>query len=177
VTTRRLDGTVLGVAVALPDPYAVELRSARERFGDPDARTVPSHVTLLPPTTVDSVLVPEIRGHLADVAEKAEPFRMRLRGAGTFRPVSPVVFVTVAEGIGGCERLERAVRSGVLARPVEFPYHPHVTVAHDLPDDALDRAMDELAAYAADFVVDSFVLYEHVDGRWEPDSTFGFARP
>jgi 2'-5' RNA ligase len=175
VTTSPLDGTVLGVAVALPEPYADELRTIRERLGDPDAKTVPSHVTLLPPTTVDAVLVPEIRAHLERVAAQAEPFRMRLRGAGTFRPVSPVVFVTVAEGIGGCERLERAVRSEVLARPVEYPYHPHVTVAHDLPDDVLDRAMEELAAYQADLVVDSFVLFEHAEGRWEPDRTFGFS--
>jgi 2'-5' RNA ligase len=165
---------VLGVAVSVPEPFARELLAARRRFGDPDADAIPSHVTLLPPTTVDGVLLPEIRTHLATVAEKAEPFRIRLRGTGTFRPVSPVVFVTLAEGIGGCERLESAVRSGVLWRPVHFNYHPHVTIAHDLPDEVLDRALDELAAYSADFTADSCVLYEHVAGRWEADSSFRF---
>ena len=39
---------------------------------------------------------------------------MRLRGTGTFRPVSPVVFVNVAEGISRCELLADAVRRGPL---------------------------------------------------------------
>ena len=35
----------------------------------------------------------------------------------------------------------RAVRRGVLARDLEFPYHPHVTVAHDLPDAGARRGL------------------------------------
>ncbi len=67
---------------------------------------------------------------------------MHLRGTGTFRPVSPVVFVTVAEGISGCEQLASSVRRGPLAADLQFPYHPHVTVAHHLDDDTLDRAFE-----------------------------------
>jgi 2'-5' RNA ligase len=165
---------VLGVAIALPEPYGSELTAVRERVGDPDAHTVPTHVTLLPPTTVDHVLVPEIHDHLAAAAAKTEPFRIRLRGTGTFRPVSPVVFVALAEGIAACEMLETRVRAGVLWRPVLFPYHPHVTVAHDLPPDVLDTAMEDLAGYAATFTVDHFVVYEHLEGAWVPDREFSF---
>ena len=39
----------------------------------------------------------------------------RRRRSTSFRPTSPVVFVTVAEGIAGCELLEAGVRSGPLA--------------------------------------------------------------
>ena len=74
---------------------------------------------------------------------------MRLRGTGTFRPVSPVVFVTVAEGISQCEALADAVRRGPLETDLLFPYHPHVTVAHHLDDDVMDQAFDELAASSA----------------------------
>jgi 2'-5' RNA ligase len=165
---------VLGVAVAVPEPYGAELTATRERLGDPDVGTVPTHVTLLPPTTVDHVLLPEIHDHLAAAAAKTEPFRIRLRGAGTFRPVSPVVFVALAEGIAACEMLETRVRAGVLWRPVLFPYHPHVTVAHDLPSEVLDAAMEELAAYEAVFTVEGFVVYEHVEGTWVPDREFTF---
>jgi 2'-5' RNA ligase len=163
---------VLGVAIALPEPYGSELTAQRERIGDPDARTVPTHVTLLPPTTVDHVLLPEIHDHLAASAAKTEPFRIRLRGTGTFRPVSPVVFVALADGIAACEMLETRVRAGVLWRPVLFPYHPHVTVAHDLPAEALDAAMEDLAGYEASFTVDRFVVYEHIEGAWVPDREF-----
>jgi len=168
---------ILGVAIAIPDPFGTELTAMRERLGDPDWRTIPTHVTLLPPTTVDDVLLPEIHDHLAAAAAKTEPFRIRLRGSGTFRPVSPVVFAALAEGIAACEMLETRVRAGVLWRPVLFPYHPHVTVAHDLPARVLDAAMEELAGYEAAFGVEGFVVYEHVEGVWVPDRelTFGSA--
>ena len=85
--------------------------------------------------------------HLRAVTAAAEPFDMVLSGTGTFRPVSPVVFVQVSRGIPSCEALERAVRSGPVERPLDFPYHPHVTVAHHLDEAALDRAFESLADF------------------------------
>ena len=90
--------------------------------------------------------------HLAEVARRAtEVFGVHLRGTGTFRPVSPVVFVTLVEGISQCEQLAGLVRRGPLAIELEFPYHPHVTVAHHLDDAALDRAFEELAGFDCTF--------------------------
>ncbi len=148
------DGTVtLGVAVAVPTPYAAVLEGWRAEFGDPQAAQIPAHVTLLPPTPVQREDLPAIRAHLREAAARHEPFPMVLRGTGSFRPVSDVVFVQVAEGIAECERIEREVRSGLLARDLAFYYHPHVTVAHDVPHEALDRASHTLADYEAAFEV------------------------
>ena len=98
---------------------------------------------------------------------------MRLRGTGTFRPVSPVVFVTVAEGISQCEALADAVRRGPLETELLFPYHPHVTVAHHLEDEVMDRAFDELAGFECIFDADRFHLYAHDPGRgWQPTREF-----
>jgi 2'-5' RNA ligase len=98
-----------------------------------------------------------------------------LRGSATFLPVSPVVFVPLVQGIAGCERLESKVRSGPLQRDIRFPYHPHVTVAHDLPADALDRAFAMLAAYEATFRVRGFTLFEQdADETWRPQRDFVF---
>ena len=165
---------VLGVSVPVPDPYGTHLTQVRRRLGDPEVASVPTHITLLPPTTVDSVLLPEIHQHLNSAAVRTEPFRIRLRGTGTFLPVSPVVFVAVAEGIAPCEMLETRVRASVLWCPVVFPYHPHVTIAHDLEPAVLDAALAQLSDYAAEFTVDRFVLYEHVDGVWVPEREFAF---
>ena len=79
---------------------------------------------------------------------------MHLSGTGTFRPVSDVVFVAVARGIGNCELLANDVRRGPLARSLSFPYHPHVTVAHDVPEDMLELAYSGLADLSAEFRVD-----------------------
>jgi 2'-5' RNA ligase len=65
------------------------------------------------------------------------------------------------------------VRSGVLAQELRFNYHPHVTVAHDLDDAALDNAFETLADFDCSFVVTSFHLYLHgPDGVWRPAREF-----
>ena len=100
---------------------------------------------------------------------------MLLRSTGTFRPISPVVFVQVAGGISACERIERAVRTGPLRRDIVFYYHPHVTVAHHVDESAMDRAFSELATYECSFEVSSFDLVEHgEDLVWRSVSTFDF---
>lgn len=157
----------IGVSIPIPLPYADELQSARLKAGDPLADAVPPHVTLMPPTPVESYAEEALRTHLAAVAGSVAPFRMTLRGTGTFRPISPVVFVAVAEGIASCEQLERAVRSGPVERELAFPYHPHVTIAHGVPEEALDGAFTALSSYERSFQVAGFDLYEHgADQVW-----------
>ena len=95
------------------DGYVGGLQQLREDVGDPFARAIPPHVTLMPPTEISPAQLEGFTAHLASVARQHGPFTMRLRGTGTFRPVSPVVFVQVAAGIPWCEMLEQAVRSGL----------------------------------------------------------------
>ncbi|WP_018154859.1 2'-5' RNA ligase family protein [Demetria terragena] len=165
----------VGVSIPVPSPYGDQLQAARHHAGDPLADAVPTHVTLMPPTEVAVDAMPELDDYLRTVAAGAEPFRMTLQGTGTFRPISPVVFVAVAEGIGHCERLEAAVRSGPVSRELQFPYHPHVTIAQGLADAALDRAFEALATFRCAFEVDGFDLYRHGDDQvWRPVERFAF---
>jgi 2'-5' RNA ligase len=168
----------IGVSIPVPDPFGCALQEFRVSLGDESARHIPTHITLVPPAEVPDRSLDDIEAHLEAAAAAHQPFRVRLRGTGTFRPVSPVVFVGVVEGISGCEMLAAATRSGPLAVEVNFPYHPHVTVAHDLPDDRLDRAFAELADYEAGFEVDEFWLYRH-DERdgWRPTKAFRLGSP
>ena len=165
----------IGVSFAVPEPWAAQLKQARRRAGDDRADTVPPHVTLMPPTQVQRAEHDALRTHLAAVAARHSTFRMTLRGTGTFRPTSEVVFVAVAEGISGCELIEADVRSGPVARTLAFPYHPHVTVAHDVPEEGLDLVFNELAAFEARFQVEGFDLYEcGTDEVWRPVQHFTF---
>lgn len=158
---------VIGVSIPIPEPYGAELQKWRESFRDPMARAIPTHVTLLPPTEVGRAALAEIEEHLGHVAAAGRPFGMVLQGTDTFRPVSPVTFVRVAQGVEECTASEELVRSGPLARELKFPYHPHVTVAHELPDEFLSDAESTLAGYEARFPVTGFALYEHgTDGVW-----------
>jgi 2'-5' RNA ligase len=165
--------TTIGVSVAVPDPWGGELQDYRVQLGDPTAAAIPTHITLLPPIDVDDDLLPSIGDHLATVAAATPPFAVHLRGTGSFRPVSPVVFVNVVEGISSCEVLASAVRRGPLAIDVQFPYHPHVTVAHHLSEELLDRAFEDLGSFDCRFTVGQVSLYEHRDGRgWAPVRDF-----
>ncbi|MFF4649507.1 2'-5' RNA ligase family protein [Streptomyces sp. NPDC001380] len=166
---------VIGVSIAVPDPFGKEVQDARDSFGDPLARSIPTHVTLLPPTEVPVADLPAVQEHLRTVAARHRPFPMLLLGTGTFRPVSPVVFVRVEEGMQECREVEASVRSGPLARELNFPFHPHVTVAHNLPDDALDRAYEEMRGFRASFEVPGYSLYRFgADEVWRPLHAYAF---
>jgi len=150
----------IGVLITIPDPVGAQLSSWRRRFVEPTPAGVPAHITLLPPTLVPTDRLDEVERHLHDVVTRIGPFGVHLRGSGTFRPVSPVTFVQVATGIGPCELLEAQVRSGPLARPLQYPYHPHVTVAQNVDPAVLDRVDADLARFDARFDVCSVDLYE-----------------
>jgi 2'-5' RNA ligase len=172
-------GTVtLGVSIAVPEPYGSLLQELRAGFGDGAAYGIPTHITLVPPTEVESGELPEIRAHLDEVAAGSRPFPMRLSGTGTFRPMSPVVYVKVVQGVEECAWLQKRIRdaSGPIARELQFPYHPHVTVAHGIAEEAMDRAFVELAGYEAQWSSAGFALYQQgADGVWRKlrDYVFG----
>ena len=154
---------VIGVAIALPSHYAAQVRAVREAAGDPLAEVVPPHITLLPPTAVDVDSLDEVMRHLRDVAAGTSPFEVRLDEVGTFRPVSPVVYLGLRSGAEECDRLQMRVRHrrGPLARSLSFPFHPHVTLAHDIAEDGLDTAARKGADLTMDFTVTKLHLYRH----------------
>jgi 2'-5' RNA ligase len=163
----------IGVAVAIPEPWAKELQDYRTSVGDDTAAMIPTHITLIPPFEAAEGSLPEIEEHLTTVAGSFESYCIHLRGTGTFRPVSPVVFVSLVEGISQSEQLADAVRRGPLSLDLSFPYHPHVTIAHHLDDRALDRAFTDLADFECVFEAEEFHLYVHDESvGWQPTRGF-----
>lgn len=165
--------TTIGVSIPIPSPHGEYLQERRAAFGDPSAWGIPAHITLLPPTPVEDGVCEDFIAHCKHVASERDSFEVVLRGTGTFRPISDVVYIQVAQGVSACERLETALRSGPLHRELDFYYHPHVTVAHNVSADALDRAFEELADFHIAFTVDAFHLYElGADSVWRPKHDF-----
>lgn len=166
--------TRIGVAIDLPEPWGSQLTRRRGEAGDPQAAYVPAHLTLLGPTEVATDALPAVEKHLEAVATAQQPFTVHLCGTGTFRPVTEVVYVAVAVGISECELLAEAIAAAEgLQRETRFPYHPHVTVAQDVPAAALDAAFDDLADFSARFDVTGFTLFSHGgEGRWLPRRDF-----
>jgi 2'-5' RNA ligase len=162
--------TTIGIAIDIPEPWGSELTAARAEAGDPQAAYVPAHVTLLGPTEIDAAELAAIERGLGEIAAAQPPFTLHLRGTGTFRPITEVVFVAVAAGISECEQLNAVIQDlDAIDRATRFPYHPHVTVAQDVPSPQLDAAFHDLAGFEAQFVVEGFTLFEHgAGGRWRP---------
>ncbi|MDO5049438.1 MAG: 2'-5' RNA ligase family protein [Actinomycetaceae bacterium] len=148
----------IGILIAVPEPWMTELADLRVQAGDNHGTVTPSHITILPPTTVKKSEREAVMEHLQTVASRFAPFRISLLGTGSFRPVSPVVFVNVDKGHQTLIDLEDEIRSGILDRPTRFPYHPHVTIAQQVSDEKLDAAQEKLADYEAEWLVTGFRL-------------------
>ena len=168
----------IGVSLAVPEPWGSWLQDFRVTNGDTQGSSIPTHITLVPPLEVTPERMPDVEAHLAAIAGRSAAYRVHLRGSGTFRPVSPVVFVSLVEGISQTEQLAHDCRRGPLAVDLTYPYHPHVTVAHQLDEAGLDRAFEELQDFDCSFTVTEFHLYVHdADHGWKATHDFTLAGP
>ena len=163
----------IGVAVAIPEPWASQLQDYRASIGDTTAEMIPTHITLVPPTRSSSDLA-EVEPHLDEVAAGHDAFVVHLRGTGTFRPVSPGRLR---------DRWPRASPSASSSPPAyaaarspsssTFPFHPHVTIAHHLEDPSSTGPSRSSRPSSAPSTSTDFHLYVHDDEvGWQPDRSF-----
>ena len=165
-STAGTEDISVGVILGFPPEIADELQRWRASFGDPLAGVVPAHITLV--TTTPTQDWEATLEHVRGVARRQSPFMVTIAGTGTFRPVSPVVFINVEEGFDACVDLHEKLQQGPLKRELPFAYHPHVTIAHDVAPESLDDAETVLKDYRATFPVVSMGLYEHdAEGIWQ----------
>ena len=165
----------LGVVIAIPEPWVTQLTDLRLSLGDLQGSMVPAHITLVPPIPVAVDEREEVIRHLRSIAQQHSPFRMRLKGTDSFRPVSQVAFLNVDEGADSCRSLADDLRSGPLDFDQRFPYHPHVTLAQDVDEPALDLALDMASDFEASWIVPGFRL-DRVDsnGMYSSMALFDF---
>jgi len=143
----------------VPDPIGSDVAAVRAAVGDELGAAIPTHITLLPPTSIDARQHEAFDEHLRCIAEGRAPVRIALQGSDTFRPVSEVVFLAVGEGAQDCAELNAMVCAGPVSTPSRFAFHPHVTLAHDVNEHVLDRVAARYADVDAAFVVGEMCLY------------------
>lgn len=165
----------IGILVAIPEPWVTYLTEIRRLAGDQQADHVPAHITLLPPTPVMADRREQLFEHLSHVASMHHPFMVTVEGSGSFRPISPVSFAQVTHGFDNLCELEESIRSGLLDIPSRFPYHPHVTLAHGVSEEALDHVEEQVKNFNASWQVPGFRL-DRVDaeGRYSSMALFNF---
>lgn len=154
----------LGVIISLPPALAAGLGARRADFGGAAAALVPPHITLVSGRASGPWDL--AAAHVRGVAAATAPFQISLRGTGTFEPVSPVVFLNVVDGAQQCTALHRELLRGPIEHLLDYDFHPHLTMAHDLNAAAMERAKTQMADFAAGFTVASIGLFNHLDGAW-----------
>lgn len=163
----------VGIVIAVPDPWAVQLQQFRNNTGDIEAMTMSTHITLVPPLDVTEQQLPDVVGLLERTAANEPRFTITLDGTGSFRPVSDVVYVALSQGEAPCARLADALLRPPLDQARDFAYHPHVTVAQNVDQETLDDAERNLADFHCRFEVTKLNLYlQDVGQRWQRHSTY-----
>jgi 2'-5' RNA ligase len=125
-----------------------------------------AHVTILPPRPVHTDLQ-DLKGRLAPELRDVNPFPIKLGSIKVF-PVSNVIYLSIEEGESRLRELNRALDRGVLQFDTAFSYHPHITLAQDIPPPDVEplRAMaqQEWEAWRGEraFLVDALWLVQNV---------------
>lgn len=162
------------VALLIPPPVSVEVDGLRRALGDRQLGRIDPHITVIPPINLHEDQIGDALAVVQAAARAAQPMTLTLGPVQTFAESSPVRFLAV-DPWGPVVELYQACWTDVLARPEQRPYHPHVTVDIDGgPTDGPDPAVDLLAGYRIDVVLDRVTVLEHVDRRWEPYLAYRF---
>ena len=101
-----------------------------------------AHVSVLPPRPlgVDWLVASD---EARALVEGWTPFDIELAGLEVF-PVTDVIYLEVGAGASDLRRMHEAMNAGSLAFQEPFSYHPHITLAQEVPHGGL-QAMHDLA--------------------------------
>jgi 2'-5' RNA ligase len=167
----------LGVVLLIPPPLDREINALRLATGDGTYGRVPAHVTLVPPVNVNREHLAEALATLRAAASDTRPFAVHLGAPTTFLPVNPVLYLPLlGEGRAVVFDLRERVFHEPLARPLTWPFVPHVTIADEAKPDRIAAAEVALCDYEAEVTFDRLHLLEEGPGRvWGPiaDAPFG----
>lgn len=167
----------LGVALLLPPPLAGEVDGLRRALGDGSLGRIPAHLTLVPPVNVREDRLGEALAVMRRAAAATRPFTARLGPPDSFRPASPTVHLAVP-GDAPVQALRDRVFVDPLARPLTWPFVPHVTLAEEATDERIDAALAALVAFSVEVRFDCVHLLREGPGRvWAPIADARSPRP
>jgi 2'-5' RNA ligase len=167
------------VALLLPSPLDAEVDGLRRAVGDGRLGRIPAHLTLVPPVNVREDRLGQALAVLRRAAAATRPFTVSLGPPATFLPDSPTLYLGVT-GAGRAEvaALRDRVFTDPLARPLTWPFVPHVTLADDASPERIAAALVALAGYRVDAPFERVHLLREEAGRvWVPVADAPFAPP
>jgi 2'-5' RNA ligase len=161
------DDITIGIVIVVPEPWAQEILDWRMGLGDPYSDRMPTHITLVAPAKLPRSRMDALLTELATAMSTQPQFEVTIGPVGSFRPVSPVVFLHARDRHDELARLEQRVRQLVTDQLPMHPFVPHVTIAMNVGEGLLDAAADALSDFTATWRVAEVVVYERDNqGYW-----------
>ena len=131
---------VFALVIYIPDPLGQFLDDLRRELApqcNPHA-----HVSVLPPRPL-AVEWQAAAGQARALMEGWAPFEIELAGLQIF-PVTNVIYIEIGAGAADLRRMHAAMNAGALEFQEPFSYHPHITLAQEIPHQEV-RTIYELA--------------------------------
>lgn len=146
------DELLLGVYVNLPQPWSAFISNKRMEIGDSLAENCAPHITLLPPTPVAKSQLNTFLKDLKHIADTSKSFWVGLDSSSNFLPVSTVSFIKVSYGYDECKVLHDKIYGCVENASPRFPFHPHVTLAHNISVEKIRDIQSDFSDFKAAFI-------------------------
>jgi len=129
---------VYALVIYIPYPLGSFLDNLRRELVP--AYNPHAHVSVLPPRPLAG------DWHAADsqarlLIENGSPFDVTLSSVEIF-PATNVVYIEVAAGATELRSLHRDMNAGALASEEPFSYHPHITLAQEVPPEHVPAVYD-----------------------------------
>jgi hypothetical protein len=133
---------IFALVIYIPDPLATFLDDLRREL-------VPqcnprAHVSVLPPRPL-TVNWGIASAQVRSLMEVWSPFEIELTDIKTF-PATDVIYLELGDGAGELHQLHDAMDKQSLAFHEPFAYHPHVTLAQEIPQSQVSSLYERAAA-------------------------------
>ncbi|HEY4553395.1 MAG TPA: YjcG family protein [Bacillaceae bacterium] len=159
--------------VIFPKKTLQDLANSYRKRYDPHYALIPPHLTLKAGFEFDGD-VETITDKLEMIAEKYEPFSLKLHKVSSFQPINNTIHFK-AEKTEELEGLHRDLHEELPGEAPEHPFVPHVTIAQKISNDEHSDLFGKLRMLGVEHeeTVDRFhLLYQLDNGSWTVYETF-----
>ncbi len=148
----------------------------RGSFGGFGIGRILPHITLVPPANLHRQDVEAEIYRLRKIAAETPAYEFEVGPAGTFHPVSPVLYLAVGgTGLSEMASLQAQLVSSNLYKPNTRPYIPHVTLMDPAESAEIDAGLRIMKSVLFRETANSFeMMLSPVHGYWELSSDFRF---
>jgi 2'-5' RNA ligase len=94
---------------------------------NPEHPDLPAHLTVLPPRYLQGTEA-EALEQIEDICRKVDPFEVGLGDIESFMPITPTIFIRVAQKAYRMRELHDHMNAGPLFHEEQWPYMPHLTI-------------------------------------------------